>query len=216
MALPGLTELPVAAPMALWLADLSSAPCADILGRLGAVEVGRAARFRQPLDRSRYLAAHTALRLVVERCGGIAPERQRYECDALGRWRLANQPEWRLSWSYAGDVALIGVAGGHAIGVDIERARPVGDADELAALHFDAAEHRAYRDRPDRAATQLFLRGWTRKEACLKAIGMGLWVAPASLHTGLDGPGAAAVGDDVIDLDSFETQGLVAAWARVR
>lgn len=216
MALPGLTEVPVDAPMALWLADLSSTPCAEAIGWLGAVEVGRATRFHHARDRSRYLAAHVALRLVVDRCGGIAPQRQRYECDALGRWRLANQPEWRFSLSYAGERALIGVAGGHAIGVDIEVARPMGDADELAALHFDAAEGRAYQGRPDRAATHLFLRGWTRKEACLKAIGLGLRVAPASVHTGLDGPGEAAFGDDVIDLDSFEMHGLVAAWARVR
>lgn len=202
------------APMSLWLADLGVVPSPNAFAWLDADELDRAARFRQARDRSRYLAAHVSLRQVVDRCCGIAPDRQRYRRDASGKWRLANRSVWHFNLSYAGDAALIGIARGGAVGVDIEAERIVEDAAELADLHFDPEERVACAAAPDPDIA--FLRGWTRKEACLKAVGAGLRLAPASIHTGLEGTTSAVVGGTMLDVGSFRTGGLIAAWARVR
>lgn len=210
-----LRPLSVDAPMSLWLADLCACPSSDEMAWLDQFERQRAARFRLARDRNRYVAAHVALRLLVADHGGVMPACQRYERDALGKWHLGNRPAVQFSLSYAGDVALIGIARDQAIGVDVERNRVVDDAADLAALHFDVDEQAAYAASRRRGDTGAFLRGWTRKEACLKAIGTGLNLAPSSLHTGLDGRARVAAGDIALELGSMRIGGLIAAWARI-
>lgn len=70
----------------------------------------------------------------------------------------------------------------HEIGVDVETLLAVGDASELAALHFTSRE----RDGVARAVpADAFLRVWTRKEVCMKATGLRLSLAPSSFESGV-------------------------------
>ena len=60
------------------------------------------------------------------------------------------------------------------------------DAQELGRDYFQPEELAELRHRagPDSLATML-LCGWTRKEACLKALGTGLSLSPLCFATGL-------------------------------
>ena len=89
--------------------------------------------------------------------------------------------------SHSGHVALIGVSEQGEIGVDIELRRPITELSDLARRNFTAVEISELSACADDAqALTAFLRGWTRKEACLKALGSGLSIAPETFTVGLD------------------------------
>lgn len=208
--------LAIDAPIALWLIDGAIPPDDRQLGWLGAEERERANRFRSHEHRYRYLAVHVALRRLVAQECGIPPDQQCFEQSALGKWHLVTQPDWQLSLSYSGSIGMIGLARGGEIGIDVEGVRAIAGADDIAPTIFDTSELAIYRRLPGTERSDAFLRGWTRKEACLKAIGTGLSLSPAEVHTGLGGGRRVIARGRVLDLGSFHTGGLIGAWARTR
>ena len=71
----------------------------------------------------------------------------------------------RFNLSHSGDVTLVAVARDSEVGVDVERIRPVIEMREIA---------RRWLGRDDVADEQEFFRAWTRHEAMVKALGVGL------------------------------------------
>jgi 4'-phosphopantetheinyl transferase len=118
-------------------------------------ERARSARFRFERDRRRYIVAHGVLRRLLGRYLGVRPEELRFERNGFGKPALTPAFDGRLRFnlSHSADVALVAVASDAEVGVDVERVRALP---ELA-------------DDP-----QTFLDGWTRNEACVKAMGRGL------------------------------------------
>ena len=204
-------------PMALWLLDLSMPPPAQAIGWLSDAERSRAARFAFPCHRDRYLNAHIAIRAVLEDHCGLAAHRQDFVLGANGKPQFANQTGWQFSLSYADDVALMGIDFDNHVGVDIERNRTIADADDLSLLHFHPQEQRALNALPPSSRRGSgFLQGWTRKEACLKALGKGLTRPTANLDSGITGRRHVHVDGRLLMVGSCTPLiGFTAAWARV-
>lgn len=211
-------RITITAPIALWLVDLSG-PCDPHSATgLSRTEQNRADRFLHDVDRNRYLSAHAALRAIVERHWHVPPSAQDYRQAACGGWSLADRPFHSLSLSYARDHALIGLARAHAIGVDLEVSAAVQDVDGLALSYLSATELAAYRRLDPVLRNTAFLQAWTRKEACTKALGLGLHAPLQALDVGIDDARRTILsGGHQIELDSFPAApGFVAAWARIR
>ncbi|MEU7305952.1 4'-phosphopantetheinyl transferase superfamily protein [Streptomyces sp. NPDC007189] len=145
---------------------------------LNSAERRRARAFARPQDRSRYVAAHTALRLLLSAETGVAPRHVaiiRQPCPVCGgphgRPVLADGPP-HFSLAYSQDLCLIALAR-TAIGVDLERVPPPEAAASLATtLH---PQERSELDRlPADKRALAFTRAWVRKEAWLKGMGTGL------------------------------------------
>jgi 4'-phosphopantetheinyl transferase len=173
--------------LALWLCPLGVMP---VLGRqawLDAKEAARARRFMHEVHRRRYVAAHVALR---ERLGAFAsrlPAEIPLAVDALDKPFVADDAALQFNLSHSDDWALLGIARGAPMGVDIECRRPVEDAHALARRHFTPQEQQAVQAAAEGAERdRVFLRVWTRKEACLKALGLGLRLGPSSFEVGAD------------------------------
>ena len=169
----------------LWLCPLHDAPDDAQQSWLDAVEHARAARFVYEIRRRRYLAAHVALRSLLGAALGQAPHALRIEPDANDKPRLVGHAGWQFNLSDSDDWALVGLQQGAPIGVDVEVRRTLDDARALALRLYTAPEREAVFDAaegPEREAA--FLRVWTRKEACLKAVGLGLRLAPSSFEAG--------------------------------
>ena len=81
-------------------------------------------------------------------------------------------------------LALIGVCRGHELGVDLERIKPISEADRIVASFFSPAERAEFAAIPDDLKALAFFRGWTRKEAVLKGLGIGLAGLSAHYETG--------------------------------
>jgi len=152
-------------------------------------EAARAARFRFPQHRRRYLRSHAALRAILRR---YTDARLDFAVAEAGKPYLPQAPHLRFNLAHSHEMALVGVALDLEIGVDIERIRHLSDYAAIAERFFPASEAADVVDESD------FFRRWTRIEAVLKARGVGLYAAgtePAGDWTVADidaGPGYCA------------------------
>ncbi|MCJ2116107.1 4'-phosphopantetheinyl transferase superfamily protein [Methylobacterium sp. J-001] len=159
----------------VWVVDLAlSLAQLEICGTvLDASERERAVRFLRPADRARYQASHAALRLILGEALGLAAGDIRLEVSAAGKPALADGI-LDFNLSHSGGRALVGLARGAAIGVDVEEMRPIPDALRIAGAHFAPDEAAALSALPPHAVSAAFFGLWTRKEAVVKALGTGL------------------------------------------
>lgn len=137
-----------------------------------APEAARAARFANETLRRRYLRSHAVLRAILTRYTsapldfGEAPHGKPY---------LAADAELRFNLSHSGERALVALARGVEIGVDVERLRAMPDCTALAERFFPASEATAFAAVAAADRERDFFRRWTRIEAVLKARGVGLY-----------------------------------------
>jgi 4'-phosphopantetheinyl transferase len=76
--------------------------------------------------------------------------------------------------AHSGILALFAFTSGRAVGVDVELIREVPDADDLAERFFSPTEAASLRALQLDRRSLAFLACWTRKEAFIKALGLGL------------------------------------------
>lgn len=102
-------------------------------------------------------------------------------------------PEFSLSRTDG--IAVVAVAE-RPVGVDVERRARIDDADGIAQLTLSAGELRALRGAPRPRHEASLLAAWTRKEAYLKGVGVGLANDPREVEFGRpDGAGWRRVHD---------------------
>lgn len=176
---------PDSSDIALWLIDLDAEPGLWDAQLLSVKERDRAQRFRFEVHAQRYRASHVALRLILGEATGDAPASIEFTEGRHGKPRLLKAGAPHFNMSHSAGWALVGVCPGHPIGVDIEIVTPMDDAATLAQRHFSEAEYAAFKNTPTNQRLEAFFRGWTRKEACLKALGSGLSIEPRTFEAGL-------------------------------
>ena len=167
----------------LWAVDLHSPQGEPTI--LDAPERARAERFLLDAPRLQFARARAALRRILGRSLEREPGAIRFAIGAHGRPSLANTAAGSASGaldfnlSHTGELAVIAVAfppAGAAvqIGVDVEEERAQRPLDRLAERFFAPDEVAQYRAVAGDDRIAAFYRGWTRKEAYLKAWGTGL------------------------------------------
>jgi 4'-phosphopantetheinyl transferase len=176
---------PVDAVVDVWSVALAGRSDARDLELLSPGELTRAARLVFTRDRERFVGAHAALRRILSTYTGTSPDTLEFSTGPEGRPALVGA--WRVDFnqSHSGDHLLIAVAECGPVGVDMEVLRTVDDRDELADRFFTVAEASALGELPIRDRDLAFLTCWTRKEACLKALGVGLTVPTSMLQVGI-------------------------------
>jgi 4'-phosphopantetheinyl transferase len=198
-----LIALPAPAPFELWHVALHDVPAPPRLATLSSQEHARAARFVFERDRRRYLAAHAGLRELLAARTGVSPQALVFEEGPFGKPALTLPARCAFNMSHSEDVALVALADADVgeIGVDVEMLRDMPDATALARQNFSASENDELSATASDDQALAFLLGWTRKEACLKAIGSGLSIAPNIFTAGLD-MGARSVTIDTPDVSA--------------
>lgn len=153
---------------------------------LHAAELERAQRFAFERDRLRYVRGRHAMRSLLGAYLGIAPAQIEIHAGAHGKPFVAPSLGLAFNLSHAADDAVLAVSRSPDVGVDIEALSPRLDLPALAATVFTEEERGQLASFPEAARLAAFLTGWTRKEACLKALGVGLTVEPRGVHVGLE------------------------------
>jgi len=149
----------------------------DLCGILTLDEVARAARFHFKEDRRRYTRGRAALRILLGRYLETPPAEIRFQYENHGKPEIAlphDSRDLRFNASDSGELALIAVGSGSAIGVDIEKVRPLPDFLDIATRFFSPGEVQALLAASENKRQEAFFACWTRKEAYLKATGLGL------------------------------------------
>ena len=148
-------------------------PCAQDLGLrivvLSDEEQRTAERFAAQLHRDAYIVQHVMVRLLLARYVDVDPHAIEFVRGPRGKPRLAGiaaSAGIELNLAHADDVAVLAIARS-AVGVDIERYDAAIDPQQLARIVLAPAEAACTERRA-------FMRVWCRKEACLKATGVGL------------------------------------------
>jgi 4'-phosphopantetheinyl transferase len=137
----------------------------------------RADRLATPGHRRRWIAARGILRSILSSYMRISPEKIRFSYSDRGKPLLADPDErtaLRFSLSHCENRALVAVIQGREIGVDIERIRENRFDAAVARRFFTPDEQALLRSTPPAEWPAAFFAIWTRKEACVKASGLGL------------------------------------------
>ena len=146
-------------------------------------ELDRAGRFRFERDRRRFIVARAAVRLLLAGYLDIEPASLRFVSGPRGKPELApGVSSWlRFNASRSEDLAVFAIGRDRELGVDVESVRTDMDFEPLVDRVLSLAERGALDQLAPEARWRAFYRCWTRKEAYLKALGMGLAVAPHEL-----------------------------------
>jgi 4'-phosphopantetheinyl transferase len=126
------------------------------------------------------------LRLVLAHVVGRSPQSLSFRNGAYGKPALADPGlDVRFNLSHADSRALIAVARGREVGIDMEQERLVKPLD-LARLCFSSLERAALQRVSEPERLHAFFRGWTRKESFIKADGRGFSYPLDSFDVSLD------------------------------
>jgi len=160
----------------IWRVSLDSYPAsaqrAD--STLSADESERAAKFHFKKDRHRFILAHACLRDILSRYLHCDTGQINFSTNAYGKPILLSNTEIEFNLSHSGDYILIAVARGHKVGVDVEHLRMDLEHDKMARRFFSQVEYNEFNAIPHEQKMIAFFNCWTRKEAYIKAHGLGM------------------------------------------
>ena len=127
-------------------------------------------------------ASHSALRRILANYGSGGALPPRFIRDGQGKLRLCDEA-LSFSISHGQDFTAFVIANGAEVGIDCEAVTPRPDLMALAEHCFSAAERARLATIAEHEFLRSFYTFWTRKEALLKAIGVGLSYPMAGLDT---------------------------------
>jgi len=142
---------------------------------LSSDEQERARRYLFDPDARRFVVRRAALRILLSSHVGTLPDSLRFRHDGRGKPEIAScegSGVW-FSTSHSGEVALVAISR-FRVGVDVERDRPIASVEDVARYSLSLNERSAVLRAPEERRSRVFLEAWTRKEALLKGLGLGL------------------------------------------
>ena len=144
---------------------------------LGPDELTRANRFHFEKDRRYFIAARAGLRKLLGNYLKVDAAEIRLTYNKYGKPSLAeslNKSAISFNLAHSGGLGLYGFSLGRRIGVDLEYVRPEFTGHEIAQQYFSQREATELERVPLALRNQAFFNCWTRKEAFIKALGLGL------------------------------------------
>jgi 4'-phosphopantetheinyl transferase len=175
--------------------DVSSHLLRVLEGILSTDEVERSACFHFPIHRDRFIAAHGCLRDTLTRYLPLDPRSLSFSINDYGKPSLSEAFSGRgleFNLSHSGDFALVAVTLHRQVGVDVEFMREEDSREEIARRYFSEREVSDFLSVPPEGQNITFFNCWTRKEAYIKAHGLGLSLALDSFDVSLI-PGEPAI-----------------------
>lgn len=147
----------------------------------------RIAKFRFAKSRRQAVVCRGTLREVLAQYVNGDPAAIRFAYNAHGKPRLPGS-EVRFNLSHSGDWAMLAVSRDREVGIDIQRIDSRFAQEQMPERFFSPHETAQLRALPALLRTEAFFRCWTRKQAYIKARGLGVALALDSFDVTF-GPG---------------------------
>lgn len=160
--------------------------CSAVAPWLSPLEWRRADACLRPGDRGRFIARRGWLRQVLAGEAGCQPDQLAFSTDVRGRPVLVRPPgnDLVFSVSHTHGATLVAVGHGVRLGVDVQACAEVADPFLAAEEVFSHTELQVLRCADAAEQLRRFFATWARKEALLKAWGIGLVDRPRAWNTG--------------------------------
>ncbi|MEK7401010.1 MAG: 4'-phosphopantetheinyl transferase superfamily protein [Gemmatimonadota bacterium] len=152
-------------------ADVVATLSRDVLSD---AERSRLGRYRNLASAGCYVITRALVRRVLGEHLAIPPNQVTVRVTDLGKPVVSDDLHFNVS--HSGDLIVMAVSAERAVGVDVERRRPVVRADALIARWLTPVEQQEVRRLTADGVnvSDAFLRVWSTKESGLKAIGVGI------------------------------------------
>jgi len=154
-----------------------------VLGRLESSlspeEKARADRFHFANDRNRFIVARGLLRELLGKYLQQTSASLEFSYGEHGKPSLSGgnaSSGLCFNLSHSAGLVVYAIAIERNLGIDVEHVRPGSAGDDIAQRYFSSREVSDLRTLPPEARVEGFFHCWTRKEAYLKATGMGLQI----------------------------------------
>ncbi len=163
----------------VWRASLEQpeATMQKLRQMLAADELAKAGRFHFEKDHNHFIVAHGLLRTLLGQYLHMHPGQLRFCVNDYGKPALDpsfHEQPLNFNMSHSHKLALYAFAFHRQIGIDVEYMRADVDFEGVARHSFSPVERSVLHALPVEARKQAFYNCWTRKEAYIKARGMGL------------------------------------------
>jgi phosphopantetheinyl transferase len=171
----GKLDQPRTSEARLWLASIAELRTRsdEFAALLDPDERARAERFRFDADRERFVLGHGFLRETLATALELAPSEIRYGRGTHGKPFIEGHSAG-FNFSDTKDSVLVGFTKGVDIGIDLETMNRRVDHDAVAGHYFTEEEVAILQALDGYPRKRRFLELWTRKEAVLKASGVGI------------------------------------------
>ncbi|HEU4707451.1 MAG TPA: 4'-phosphopantetheinyl transferase superfamily protein [Solirubrobacterales bacterium] len=179
----------------IWRAALDEAGWPGPAG-LAEDERERAAAIVDERSRRRWVAARWALRRALARYRDEAAAEIELDLDERGKPRLQGGEGLEFNLSHSNGLALVAVAEGREVGLDVELIDAGRDLIALAERALEPDDAAAVRAASGSERPAVFYAAWTRHEARLKCLGTGLADANSRSSTSA-GSARSRAGDSV-------------------
>ena len=140
-------------------------------------EQAKAARFHFAKDRNHYIVARAVLRTLLGGYMKCNPHSLRFSYNTYGKPSLDTagvDHNIRFNLSHSRGLALYAFTLAREVGIDVEYMKPDIDVEQVARHSFSPNERAVLHALPPEERSQGFYNAWTRKEAYIKARGMGV------------------------------------------
>lgn len=170
---PGFFDLPEEVAHVLWLNIAEHLDWLEAgLATLDPVEHDRAARYLNPWHGQRYACTRGLLRSLLGRFLGRPPAGIEFGYGPYGKPRLPAAEKLNFNLAHSGDWVALGFSRERRIGIDLESVAGCHDCLAVARQCFSPRELAVLEQASNTA--QRFCSVWVRKEAVVKAAGLGL------------------------------------------
>ncbi len=139
-------------------------------------EHSRAERFHLEQNRRRFIVGRGCLRAILGNYLGMRPAHVEFRYGLYGKptlSHLCDRPPLHFNSSHSDGFALHAVGLNSELGIDLERIRSIPEIDQIVEQFFSPEEKILLSTISLSDRQEAFFRCWTRKEAYLKACGVG-------------------------------------------
>lgn len=168
--------LPLESNVHLFASEMKWETADHCMNDLTDAERDRAAGYVMPAIRDQFVIARSLLRRLLGKYLDVPARRIELQIREDGK-PIFQDPklDWHFNLAHSNGWVVVAISK-RIVGVDIEKIREVPNAENLVKRFFTAREMEQYQSLPAEMKPTGFLRGWTCKEAVLKAVGAGMRV----------------------------------------